>query len=710
MILLMIIGFTLFLFDNSLILKIMFPAMEKSDSLFLSTTTDFNSLFEFVNGMYLALLPDLTVVNASNAYLASVRKTLPQITGKYVFDIFLDKVKDHVSNSDDIHASLLWVLKNRQQYRIAVRKRDARLDDGTFLERYWWITNTPVFNSLYEISYIIHQVEDSTAIQKHTTGKDGKMPDAAGAGYTSFSFSDVERLRKENVALELKLIGLSLQMSDAIKNSFDYRRALDESCIVTVTDEKGTIQHANGNFCKISKYAEQELIGQDHRIVNSGYHSKEFMRGLWETIANGGIWRGELKNRAKDGSHYWVYTTIVPFLDNKRKPYRYLAIRSDITEQKLSGEMIRIKKRKYYDLFENSLVPMFISDPETRKPINVNDVGFEFFGYSSRKDFIDNYDPFFHFMDPVDFENMRKDVIQEGIAKRDNVKMRKRDGGVFSARMVSKLSADKCFVQTALIDVTDQVRSQQDLEALVQERTMELTNSLLREKELNELKTRFVAFASHEFRTPLSSILSSASLIEMYRDEGKQEEREKHTQRIMASVNELKNILDEFLSFMRLEKGTIDTDKTLFSLPEFFRELVDECQGMINIKKQTVEFSHDGKETVFQSKKILRHILLNLLSNANKYSMENTVIRLHSSLANGRIIIAVKDQGIGIPENDQPKLFTEFFRAGNVENIQGTGLGLSIVKKYTELLNGSIDFVSKPGDGTTFSLQLPADS
>lgn len=690
----------------------MFLAMEKSDSLFLNTQTDFNSLFESVNGMYLVLLPDLTIVNVSNAYLTATKSLKDRIIGKYVIDVFFDKEKSHGSNSGDVHLSLLWVLKNKQQHRIAIRRQDIRLDDGTYLEKYWRISHTPILNSKQDIIYIIHQLEDISGIilwQKGIHGEEVKIPQGAGSDERSLSFYDIEHLRRQNVDLELKLIALSLRMADVIKNNFDYRQALDESCIVSVTDEKGTIQYVNGNFCRISKYTEEELLGQDHRMVNSGYHSKEFMRGIWETISNGGIWRGELKNRAKDGSLHWVYTTIIPFLDNKGKPYKYMAIRSDITEQKLSGEVIRIKKKIYYDLFENSLVPMFISDPETRKPTNVNDVGFEFFGYASRKDFLENYDSSFHFIDPDDFEKMRENVMQDGIVKRDHIKMKKRDGDVFFARMVSKLSADKRLIQTALIDVTDQFRSQQDLEALVQERTIELTNSLLREKELNELKTRFVAFASHEFRTPLSNILSSASLIDMYRDGRQQEEREKHTQRIMASVNELKNILDEFLLFMRLEKGTVETDKTLFSLPEFFRELVDECQGMIHMKKQAIKLSHEGKETIFQSKKILRHILLNLLSNANKYSMENTTISLHSSLANGWVIIAVKDQGIGIPEKDQPKLFTEFFRAGNVENIQGTGLGLSIVKKYTELLNGSIGFVSNPGDGTTFSLQFPAD-
>lgn len=246
-----------------------------------------------------------------------------------------------------------------------------------------------------------------------------------------------------------------------------------------------------------------------------------------------------------------------------------------------------------------------------------------------------------------------------------------------------------------------------ELENKVQERTLELTQLLEQEKALNEMKSVFVSTASHEFRTPLTTILSSASLIDSYYHEDEHKERRSiHISRIKVAVNHLIDILNDFLSVDKLEQGKMEKMPERFNLYEFAEEIVEEVNGMLKTG-QKIQFSCKRQETIVQDKRVLKNVLLNLLSNAIKYSGENKKIRFLIEIHQNIASIKVKDHGVGIPKNEQAKLFTKFFRASNVTNIQGTGLGLNIVKKYVELLNGTIDFTSKVNEGTTFTITFP---
>ncbi|WDF79912.1 PAS domain-containing sensor histidine kinase [Mucilaginibacter sp. KACC 22773] len=257
-----------------------------------------------------------------------------------------------------------------------------------------------------------------------------------------------------------------------------------------------------------------------------------------------------------------------------------------------------------------------------------------------------------------------------------------------------------------ITDITERKRSSEELEAKVRERTLELTQSLVREKELNEMKSRFVAMASHEFRTPLSAILSSLSLAESYGKADQEDKRHRHIQRIRASVKNLTIILDDFLSLDKVEQGKVELLKEDFDLYAFAEDMIEEVNGMLK-PGQYIDFGYKGRRGIFQDKKILRNIFLNLLTNAIKYSGQQQVVHLDIDAETQLAIIKVRDEGIGIPADEQKNLFTKFYRAKNATNIQGTGLGLNIVKRYVELLDGSINFVSLAGQGTTFIIEFP---
>ena len=235
----------------------------------------------------------------------------------------------------------------------------------------------------------------------------------------------------------------------------------------------------------------------------------------------------------------------------------------------------------------------------------------------------------------------------------------------------------------------------------------ETRSALLKERELSDMKSRFVTMASHEFRTPLSSILTSAELLELHLASGRHEKCPKNIHRIKNSVNHLTTVLNEFLSLSKLEMNSIKAAPISFVFDTFAKQLIENLQPILK-KGQSIHYEGLGKSAeLFLDRAFLNHTLINLLSNAIKYSKENQIISFTTKVNETNLTIAIKDNGIGIPEQDQKHLFGRFFRAHNVENIPGTGLGLNIVKKYVDLMGGTITFSSKLGKGATFTIQIP---
>ena len=259
-----------------------------------------------------------------------------------------------------------------------------------------------------------------------------------------------------------------------------------------------------------------------------------------------------------------------------------------------------------------------------------------------------------------------------------------------------------------------------ELEAKVEERTIilkealqrleqsqeELSEALDKERQLNEIKSRFVSMASHEFRTPLSTVLSSASLLNKYTTTDDHPRRTRHIEKIKASVKQLNDLLEDFLSLGKLDEGKVQVGLNEFSLEELVQDTIDEMKGLVKENQQII-YTQSGKEMIVSDKKMVRNVLINLISNAAKFSDKDSSIRLSTSVNNDEAVISVQDEGIGISAEDQEHLFSSFFRGKNALNIQGTGLGLHIVKRYIDLLGGRVDLESELDKGTKVTLSIP---
>lgn len=293
-------------------------------------------------------------------------------------------------------------------------------------------------------------------------------------------------------------------------------------------------------------------------------------------------------------------------------------------------------------------------------------------------------------------------------------------------------------------DITDRKKAEIELHKLmgeleekVQERTQELSHALIelnhinsnlsqeveqrkkaeektrealeREKEFSEMKSRFVSMASHEFRTPLGGILTSASLIGRYKTSEDEPKRQKHIHTIKKSVKNLTTILNDFLSLDKLEQGKVGACPSSFQFNQFVKNTIAEIKDLLDDEQDLSYDSSFDDVKVYQDQDMLRNVLINLLSNAIKYSPEKSPIDIQSSIRDNFLHISIKDYGFGIPENEQKHIFTRFFRAHNASTIQGTGLGLNIVKRYLNLMGGDIHFESQENKGTTFFVRFPLE-
>lgn len=259
-------------------------------------------------------------------------------------------------------------------------------------------------------------------------------------------------------------------------------------------------------------------------------------------------------------------------------------------------------------------------------------------------------------------------------------------------------SENETFVFAFVIDISVRKKIEKS-ERNYQKKVSEILTSLRKEKELNDLQSNFISMASHEFKTPLTTILSSAALLKKYTEKDQQPNREKHIDRIETAVGNVNRILNDFLTINKVNAENLQVQYSYFDLEQFILTIKDEF-SFLSKKGQILKYTHTGEKTVYLDSELLRNILANLLTNASKFSEPETTIEVKSHCTAEGISISVKDEGFGISAQDQEHIFHRFFRGENALTIAGTGLGLHIVRNYVEIMRGKIHIDSELDQGT----------
>ncbi len=483
---------------------------------------------------------------------------------------------------------------------------------------------------------------------------------------------------------------------------------------LVVANADGNIELINPRVEEMFGYTTSELIGQPVELLmpqalrnNHVGHRQRYNAHPTKRAMGIGL---DLVAERKDGSTFPIEISLNHFQHEGHM--MVMALISDVTERKktdlalqqLNQELEQKVADRTKDLRESQKLHSIISRNFPNGTINVFDRNLNYIFIEGMEMYRLGVDSsrlvgtsYLERLDPQIRNEIRDKLMQVFEGENSNFEIVFK-GRTYMINAVALPDDDGSIDQILVVE--------QNITALKKAQS-DIREALEKEKQLSELKSRFVSMASHEFRTPLTTVLSSISLLQKYIErDGDKEKQYKHISRMRSSVHHLTNILNDFLSIDKLEEGKVEVNLQEINIKAFLEEVTEDVEGMTK-KGQQIDFEFEGTELFVTDKSIVRNILHNLLSNAIKYSDENKRIALTARADESGFVFRVKDQGMGIPKSEQQHLFERFFRAKNALNIEGTGLGLSIIKKYVDLLHGSIKLNSEEGEGTECIISLP---
>ncbi len=555
------------------------------------------------------------------------------------------------------------------------------------------------------------------------------------SGNASHMFGIVENITERKQAEQAAQESLATREA-ALKEVADQKFALDQHAIVAVTDVQGTITYVNDKFCAISKYSKNELIDQNHRILNSGFHPKEFFQQMYHTIANGQVWRGEICNRAKDGSIYWVDTTIVPFVGPEGKPRQYVAIRADITERKQaedrlvaqagelsrqSEELLRSQRTqesqsRMLQSVLDSMAEGLVAADETGKFILWNPAATRIVGMGAENVPPGEWNAHYgcYLPDrvtplPIEENPLARAVRGEVCTSEMFVRNSELDQGVLIEVSGGPLKDKDGVVRGGVVafrDITQRREDEREIRKLneeLEERVVQRTAQL--EAANHELEA-FTYSVSHDLRAPLRHIGGFSKMLMEDFGPGLQPEAQRYLQRIEDGVRRMGLLVDELLNLAQLGRHALNLQVT--PLNSVIEDVVSLLQP--EIESRAVTWKIADLPAAECDPILIKQVFQNLLANALKFTRtrERAVIEISQRQEDGQAVIAISDNGVGFNMKYSDKLFGVFQRLHRAEEFEGTGIGLATVKRIIHKHGGRVWAEAELDKGASFFFTLGA--